>query len=64
MTTRGFVGRRQSEPSDRVPPGQHLVQDFPVLSAGPTPRTRLEEWSFTIELNGENIGSWNCDLAP
>ena len=61
MTTRGFFGRRRSEPSDRVPPGQHVVQDFPVLSAGPTPRTRLEEWSFTIELDGENIGSWNWD---
>jgi len=61
VTTRGFFGGRRSEPSDRVPPGQHLVQDFPVLSAGPTPRTRLEEWSFTIELNGESIGSWNWD---
>ncbi len=61
MTTRGFFGRRRSELSDRVPPGQHVVQDFPILSAGPTPRTRLEEWSFTIELNGESIGSWNWD---
>ncbi len=61
MSTRGFFGHRRSEPSDRVPPGQHLVQDFPVLSAGPTPRTRLEEWSFTIELDGESIGSWNWD---
>ncbi len=61
MTTRGFFGRRRPEPSDRVPPGQHVVEDFPVLSAGPTPRTRLEEWSFTIELDGESIGSWNWD---
>ncbi len=61
MSTRGFFGGRRSETSDRVPPGQHVVQNFPVLSAGPTPRTRLEEWSFTIELGGESIGSWNWD---
>jgi len=31
-----------------VPPGQYLTDDFPVLSAGPTPHTPLEEWTFTI----------------
>ena len=48
--SRGFVGRRR-EPSltNRLPPGQHLTPDFPVLSAGPTPRTPLERWSFTID---------------
>jgi DMSO/TMAO reductase YedYZ molybdopterin-dependent catalytic subunit len=48
--SRGFVGkRRQTEAANRVPPGQHVVSDFPVLSAGPTPRMRLDQWSFTIE---------------
>ncbi len=48
--SRGFTGkRRQTEAANRVPPGQHLVSDFPVLSAGPTPRTRLDQWTFTIE---------------
>jgi hypothetical protein len=28
--------------------GQYLVDDFPVLSAGPTPDTALEDWDFTI----------------
>ena len=47
--SRGFQGRRREEgDSGRVPPGQYLVDDFPVLSAGPTPDTPLEEWSFTI----------------
>jgi DMSO/TMAO reductase YedYZ molybdopterin-dependent catalytic subunit len=47
--SRGFQGRRREEgDSGRVPPGQYLVDDFPVLSAGPTPHTPLEEWSFTI----------------
>ena len=48
--SRGFVGkRRQTEATNRVPPGQHAVSDFPVLSAGPTPRTQLDQWAFTIE---------------
>jgi DMSO/TMAO reductase YedYZ molybdopterin-dependent catalytic subunit len=47
--SRGFTGRRRpvADPS-RVPPGQYLTDDFPVLSAGPTPHTRLDEWSFAI----------------
>jgi DMSO/TMAO reductase YedYZ molybdopterin-dependent catalytic subunit len=47
--SRGFRGKRRDEgPSDRIPPGQYLVDDFPVLSAGPTPRTRLDEWDFVV----------------
>jgi DMSO/TMAO reductase YedYZ molybdopterin-dependent catalytic subunit len=50
FVTRGFVGRRNlSERADRVPPGQYVTTDFPVLSAGPTPHTPLEQWSFSIE---------------
>jgi hypothetical protein len=39
--SRGFRGRRE-RPSVKLPPGQHLVEDFPVLSAGPTPTIDLE----------------------
>ena len=46
--SRGFRGRRPQVDPARVPPGQYVVNDFPVLSAGPTPRTPLDEWSFTI----------------
>jgi DMSO/TMAO reductase YedYZ molybdopterin-dependent catalytic subunit len=50
IVTRGFVGRRQPpERGQRLPPGQYLTRDFPVLSAGPTPHTPLERWSFSIE---------------
>src|SRR6186713_868367 len=53
FVTRGFVGRRTAAGSGdvagRIPPGQYLTTDFPVLSAGPTPRTPLDRWSFTIE---------------
>ena len=69
FVTRGFVGRRttghDSDLVSRVPPGQYLTADFPVLSAGPTPRTPLDRWSFTIEgLVGEPMRwSWDEFLA-
>jgi DMSO/TMAO reductase YedYZ molybdopterin-dependent catalytic subunit len=47
---RGFTGRtRRDDRSGRLPPGQYLDEGFPVLSAGPTPRTPLERWDFTVE---------------
>ena len=49
FVSRGFRGRRRSAAdSARVPPGQYVTPDFPVLSAGPTPRTPLESWDFQI----------------
>lgn len=57
---RGFRGRRSaSGQSGRVPPGQHLTSDFPVLSAGPTPRIDLEGWSFSLEQRGRPLRSWS-----
>ena len=35
-------GRRPQVDATRVPPGQYVTSDFPVLSAGPTPRTPLD----------------------
>jgi DMSO/TMAO reductase YedYZ molybdopterin-dependent catalytic subunit len=65
FVTRGFVGRRTTPGEDdlrsRMPPGQYLTRDFPVLSAGPTPRTPLDRWSLSIEgLVTQPISwSWN-----
>jgi DMSO/TMAO reductase YedYZ molybdopterin-dependent catalytic subunit len=58
--SRGFTGRRRpvADPS-RIPPGQYLTEDFPVLSAGPTPHTSLTQWSFTIEGAVEEPASWS-----
>src|SRR5215475_13733655 len=47
IISRGFSGRRSAE-GDKLPPGQHLTTDFPVLSAGPTPHIPLDRWEFTI----------------
>jgi len=59
--SRGFRGRReQPADSSRVPPGQYLVRDFPVLSAGPTPHTPISEWSFTVtgEVDTDRTWTW------
>ncbi|MDX6539310.1 MAG: hypothetical protein QOI71_920 [Gaiellales bacterium] len=60
--SRGFH-RRQAEPDQegRVPPGQYLTRDFPVLSAGPTSRRLLESWSFSIEGEIDEPRRWTWD---
>ena len=59
--SRGFHGRRREPAGDagRVPPGQYLTDDFPVLSAGPTPHTALEKWTFSIRQGGDTSRSWS-----
>jgi DMSO/TMAO reductase YedYZ molybdopterin-dependent catalytic subunit len=62
IVSRGFRGRRRDEgDGGRVPPGQYVVDDFPVLSAGPTPHTSLADWTFTIEGNVAEPKSWTWD---
>jgi DMSO/TMAO reductase YedYZ molybdopterin-dependent catalytic subunit len=56
--TRGFLGRRAAD-SSRVPPGQYVTRDFPVLSAGPTPYTQLDAWDFTIRGAVAHPVSWS-----
>ena len=58
LISRGFRGRRVDADPTRVPPGQYVTPDFPVLAAGPTPHTPLEEWTFTIEGGAEPV-SWS-----
>ncbi len=60
MVTRGFSGRQQPPNiGERLPPGQHLTDDFPVLSAGPTPRVRTDGWSFTLKVGPRPVAKWN-----
>jgi DMSO/TMAO reductase YedYZ molybdopterin-dependent catalytic subunit len=58
--SRGFRGRGRvpAGEEDRVPPGQYVTADFPVLSAGPTPHTPLTEWTFSITQAGDTLKSW------
>ena len=60
--TRGFTGRRRDPAqADRLPPGQYLVRDFPVLSAGPTPHIAPAEWTFSVtgEVDEAKHWTWN-----
>src|SRR5216684_4469836 len=60
--SRGFTGRRRDpELAGRVPPGQYVTDDFPVLSAGPTPHMPLNEWSFTIDGAVGRPVSWSWE---
>lgn len=64
IISRGFEGRRRgSDP--RLPPGQYLVTDFPVLSAGPTPRVSRDDWEFriTTETGAFHRWSWQDLMA-
>ncbi|MBU1587083.1 MAG: molybdopterin-dependent oxidoreductase [Actinobacteria bacterium] len=58
--TRGFSGRgRENNPA--LPPGQYLTEDFPVLSAGPTPNIHLDSWQFTITTETGVVHKWSWD---
>lgn len=62
FVSRGFRGkRRDGASSSRVPPGQHLVDDFPVLSAGPTPHVPSAEWTFSIVGEVDEPKVWTYD---
>ena len=56
---RGFHGRRAQTPKGRLPPGQYEADDFPVLSAGPTPHTPLAKWSFTVQAPSGQSMAWS-----
>ena len=58
IISRGFSGRRRSG-DPNLPPGQYLVHDFPVLSAGPTPRVSTEDWQFTCTTETGEVRRWS-----
>jgi DMSO/TMAO reductase YedYZ molybdopterin-dependent catalytic subunit len=58
IVSSGFKGRRR-EANPALPPGQHLVNDFPVLSAGPTQRVTHERWEFRITSEAGVSRTWN-----
>src|SRR6476660_2952192 len=58
---RGFHSKRAQAHPNRLPPGQYETRDFPVLSAGPTPRTQLDQWSFAIPGAIAQPRTWTWD---
>jgi DMSO/TMAO reductase YedYZ molybdopterin-dependent catalytic subunit len=53
----GFHGRRRGD--QKLPPGQYLVTDFPVLSAGPTPRVDTGSWRFRLQTETGQVREWD-----
>ena len=58
IISKGFVGHRQAEAA-KLPPGQYVTHDFPVLSATPTPKIPLEKWEFTLTAESGDTRKWN-----
>lgn len=58
---RGDSGREVDEEfqDQRVPPGQHLVNNWPVLDLGYKPDILLEEWELTIDGDVANPVRWS-----
>jgi DMSO/TMAO reductase YedYZ molybdopterin-dependent catalytic subunit len=61
LFSRGFRGRPRSAAAAGLPPGQYETRDFPVLSAGPTPRVSLAAWDFTLRTPGGRTARWTWD---
>jgi DMSO/TMAO reductase YedYZ molybdopterin-dependent catalytic subunit len=60
IVSRGFRGRRREE-AEGLPPGQYVVDDFPVLSAGPTPHTPLDAWTFSLVTETGQTTEWTWE---
>ncbi|MGA7571094.1 MAG: sulfite oxidase-like oxidoreductase [Candidatus Aquilonibacter sp.] len=58
IVSRGFTGRRP-QGGTKLPPGQYLTHDFPVLSATPTPSIALDRWEFTLTTETGDVRRWN-----
>lgn len=60
--SRGFRGRRVApEIAARIPPGQHLEEGFPVLSAGPTPYVDTATWDLRVDGEVDTPRTWTWD---
>ena len=46
---------------DRLPPGQRLTEQWPVLTYGATPRVELRDWSLRVWGEVEQEMEWNWE---
>lgn len=58
---KGFGSKHNSNKNSRIPPGQYEAQDFPVLTAGPTPHIKTSDWSFTIQGLVQSPKQWTWE---
>jgi DMSO/TMAO reductase YedYZ molybdopterin-dependent catalytic subunit len=47
--------------ASRIPPGQYRTDDFPVLSAGPTPHVSTADWSFLLRAGARPLKRWSWE---
>src|SRR5947207_13991127 len=50
--------------TDRLPPGQRQVHNFPVLDLGLRPEVPLDRWELRLHGKGENPMPLNCHQYP
>ena len=56
---RFLTGRVSRPEADRLPPGQHLVRDWPVLDLGVHPRIDPAQWSLRVFGAVEEAVTWD-----
>ena len=59
-----LLGRRSKDRDkygDRLPPGQKVVEDWPVLTYGSTPRIEISRWTFRLFGEVEEEVGWTWE---
>jgi DMSO/TMAO reductase YedYZ molybdopterin-dependent catalytic subunit len=54
-----LTGRHARPESERLPPGQHLVKDWPVLDLGQQPDVEKGDWKLKVYGAVENPFTWD-----
>lgn len=54
-----LTGRLTRPEEQRLPPGQHLVRDWPVLDLGMQPRISLDHWRLDVTGEVDHPVSWD-----
>lgn len=58
---RGLTGHTADPTRERLPPGQRLVEDWPVLDLGVLPRVTTDNWTLTVDGLVNQPLSWRWD---
>ena len=58
---RALTGSSADPDTSRLPPGQHVVKDWPVLDLGVVPNVPQAEWSLTVAGAVQNRITWSFE---
>ncbi len=59
---KGLTGERGNPETRRLPPGQHLVRDFPVVDLGVQPHVAPADWSLKVTGAVRRPVQWDWDM--